>query len=222
MTPVRRVGRAAIIALAVAAALHDPGTAAAQQLTGTALGPDGQPLSGTPVILHRVGGAGGAFVDTDTSDADGRFRFTLTADSAIHFAALRFDGRIYIGPAAQGGREVTDYVIEVAPANEAGAVASALSGSEAAPPAPRAGLPSGASARGAPEVGALVLLGLLALAAAGIFLVAAPRYRRRRTLNGLIELAAVENELAGAESGEARNRLEATRDRLRKQLAPRS
>lgn len=194
--------------------------AGAQELTGVALGPDGEPLADHVVVLHRVGGGGGAFVATDTTDARGAFSFPLPAeDPALYFAALRYEGRMYIGPAAEGGGEpVTGYVLSVDPGSEAGAVASALS-SQAPRPAPaRAPVPGGAPASSA--AGAFLPVGLLAVTAAGIFIVVAPRYRRQRTRDALIELARIENALTVPDVQE-RERLEADRDRHREWLAPR-
>lgn len=197
-----------------------PGRGVAQELTGVALGPDGAPLPNVPVVLHRVGGGGGAFVGTDTTSREGGFRFALEpGDSAIFFAALRYDGRVYIGPTVPaGGEPVSDYVLRVEPGSEAGAVANALGGS--APPAAGA-RPVEQTGAGDSDAGAFILIGLLAVSTVAAFLFAAPRYRHRRTRDAVIHLAATENALAGAEDLEERARLETTRDRLRKQLAPR-
>lgn len=194
----------------------------AQELAGVALGPDGEPLAGVSVILHGVGGGAGAMVGTDTTDAAGGFRFDLpVADSAVYFAALRYEGSLYIGPAAQAGAEpVEGYILRVGPESEAGAVASALSGTSPAPPPARTAASTQRRAGGSSDTGALILVGLLALAAVGAFLVAAPRYRRRRTLDSVIALAEAENALEDAGTDEDRDRLTAQRDRLRKQLAP--
>lgn len=198
------------------------GPVRAQELTGVALGPDGAPLADQVVVLHRVGGGGGAFVATDTTNPEGGFRFPLPArDSAVYFAALRYDGSMYIGPAVgAGGEPVSGYVLRVEPGSEAGAVASTLSGQAPVAPMARPAAQTAASGRGS-DAGALLLVGLLALAAAGIFLFAAPRYRRLRTREAVIELARLENELAQADV-EDRARLEAERDRQRERLAPRS
>lgn len=200
--------------------LWGAGGAGAQELTGVALGPDGEPLTDHVVVLHRVGGGGGAFVATDTTGARGEFSFPLPAeDPALYFAALRYDGRMYIGPAAEGGGEpVAGYVLSVDPGSEAGAVASALSSQSARPTPARASAQVGAPASS--DAGAFLLVGLLALTAAGIFIVAAPRYRRQRTRDALIELARIENALAAPDVQE-RARLEADRDRHREWLAPR-
>lgn len=214
--------------LAAALALGFPclgAAAAAQEVTGTAVGPAGQPLQGVTVVLHRVGTAGGALVATDTTDPAGTFRFVLEAgDPAMYFAALRYEGGLYVGPAIRGGdadpAPVIDYELRVGPSSEIGAVGAALSGGR--PPAPAAdiGPPGGAS-----DAAALWLAGLLALSAAGAFVIIAPRYRWRRTRQAVMELAGLENRLARASSdseADGRRRLEQRRDRLREQLLPRS
>lgn len=212
----------ALLGLVTLSAWLVPLRGAAQDLAGVALGPDDAPLAGITVVLHTVGGGGGAFVGTDTTDADGRFRFELEPTATgVYFAALRYEDGLYIGPAVEAGAEsVTDYVLRVEPGSEAGAVASAL-----AQPGPvssqgsQAGQASGAGTGS--DLGAVLLVTLLALAGAAAFVVAAPRYRRRRTREALIQLATVENALSES-APDDRARLEDTRDRLRKQLAPRS
>ncbi len=216
---IRNAAASLLLALTASATLALP--AGAQELTGVALGPDGQGLAEVPVVLHRVGGGGGGFVATDTTDAEGGFRFALeSADTAIYFAALRYDGRMYIGPALEaGGEPVSDYILQVEPGSEAGAVASALSGTG---PAPMPARPAQAAGGGGSDTGALLLVGFLALASVAAFLYAAPRYRQRRTRDAVIQLAAAENALADGPDPEDTARLEATRDGLRSQLAPRS
>lgn len=207
------------------------GPGSAQELTGVALGPDGGPLVDVPVVLHRVGGGSAAFIATDTTGSDGGFGFALpAADSAIYFAAVRYEDRLYIGPAVPAdGAPVRGYVLSVGPGSEAGAVASALSGrtpmaSTGPTPgtAPGAAPGAGPGGAGGSDTGAFVLLALLTLGAVTAFLFAAPRYRHRRTREALIELASVENALAESHPAGDRARLRETRDRLRKQLAPRS
>lgn len=217
-----RVGLLGVTTLLVAA-IGPVATApaAAQELSGRALGPDGEPLEHIPVVLHRVGEGGGAFVATDTTNPEGRFAFMLEADdAAVHFVALRYGDRMYIGPAVHGGGDPGDYVVRVEPGSEAGAIASALSGPRSGTPAGPPAVGAGAGTASGSNEGAFVLVGLLALAAAGAFLIAAPRYRHRRTRDDLIELATAENALAGGSDPEERARWEAIRDRLRKQLAP--
>jgi hypothetical protein len=220
-----------LVLLALLPALTGPSPGHGQELTGVALGPDEAPLANTPVVLHRVGGGGAGFISTDTTDAEGGFRFELDGGAGdIYFAALRYEGGMYIGPAIEaGGEPVTGYLLRVEPASEAGAVASALARPGPVPTAAQPSAQTRTGARAGSDLGALLLVGLLAMAAAAAFVYAAPRYRERRTRDALIQLAEAENALEGAgESGQdeeagarERARLEGQRDRLRKQLAPR-
>jgi hypothetical protein len=189
-----------------------------QQVAGLAVGPDGQGLVGIPVVLHRVGGGTGALVATDTSGPDGTFHFEIaTPDSAVYFAAVRYEGRLYVGPAIQAGADpVTGYILRVEPRSEAGAVGAALSRG-AAPARPAAQTRDAGS-----DLGAFLLVGLLALAAATAFIVAAPRYRERRTRETLVELAGIENRLDDPDGEPDREALQSRRDSLRERLAPRS
>ena len=207
--------------VAVLALLGAAAPAASQEIAGMAVGPEGQPLVGTPVVLHRVGGEGGAFVATDTTAENGTFRFGIEPpDSAIYFAAIRYEGRLYVGPAARAGMEpVTGYVLRVEPGTEVGAFGTGIAG----PATPAAVSAVSTRAAGSNDTGAVLLVALLALSTVAVFIVAAPRYRRRRTREALVEVATVENRLAGGEPGDPaeRGELEARRDALRELLAPR-
>jgi hypothetical protein len=70
---------------------------------GVVRGPDGSPLGGQAVVLHRVTGSAGLTVAGDTSAADGSFRLEVAdaaADAdAVYFLAARFEGELYIGDA---------------------------------------------------------------------------------------------------------------------------
>lgn len=198
--------------------------AGAQELEGVALGPDGEPLVGVAVLLHRVDAAGGAMVGTDTTGANGEFSFAVAAgDSAVYFAALRYEGELYVGPAAQpAGGPVAGYVLQVGPESEIGAMASSLGGG-GLPSGPAQTGPTVGGSAGSSDAGALWLVALLALAAAAAFVLTAPRYRRRRTRDALIEVAKIENRLADTSvtlAPEERARLEARHDQLKEQLAP--
>ncbi|NIP78201.1 MAG: hypothetical protein GWM90_02960 [Gemmatimonadetes bacterium] len=198
-----------------------PAPGAAQEIAGMAVGPEGEPLAGVPVVLHRVGEGGGAFVATDTAGPDGTFHFAIESpDSAIYFAVVRYEGRMYVGPAAQAGAEpVTGYVLRVEPAAEAGAVGAALSGRAPAMPPARPASRTGDAASN--DIGAIVLVALLGLSTATAFLVAAPRYRRRRTREALVEIAGIDRRLDDPEFDGDRADLRQRRDALREQLAPR-
>jgi len=205
-----------------------PTAAPAQEVAGVALGPHGEVLPDVVVALHRIGEmGGGANVASVTTDSEGRFRFDIeVADSAMYFAAMRYADRMYIGPPALGGVErVTDYVLVAEPAAEAGAVASALSGDGGGmggvggmgAAMPRA-VPGSAGTAG--DERALWLVALIALTAAGLFITTAPRYRRRRTRDALVEVATVENRLAEDPSDDERQELLRRRHQLRERLAP--
>jgi hypothetical protein len=219
---VTRAGVSTTLALAVLAFVVPAGVQA-QEVDGVAVGPLGEPLPGVVVALHRIGDMdAGAHVASITTDQEGRFHFDVaTADSALYFAAMRYDERLYIGPPARAGVErVTGYVLAADPSAEAGAVATALS----ATPGALTGAAAPAARTGAPGTGggdgALWFAALLALAAAAIFMTTAPRYRRRRTRETLVELATLENELASGPAPAARPGLERRRDQLRERLAP--
>ncbi|MGK7311080.1 MAG: hypothetical protein ACN0LA_02480 [Candidatus Longimicrobiales bacterium M2_2A_002] len=215
--------RTVLVLAAVLAALATASTASAQEIAGVALGPDGEPLVGAAVVLHRVGTGGGAVAGRDTTGPNGEFSFPLaTSDSSVYFAAVRYQERLYVGPAAEGGGEpVTGYVLQVGPESEIGAVGAALGG--AAGPPPARARPSRATRQTDSDTGALLLVALLAVSAAAAFIFTAPRYRRRRTREAVIEVAGIENRLADpgeALDAEERERLEARRDQLKEQLAP--
>jgi hypothetical protein len=221
MTPALRV----VPLVALLALLPLAGATAAQEVRGVALDPQGQPLPGVVVALHRVGDMGaGANVASETTDEAGRFHFRVEEpDSALYFAAMRYGGSMYIGPPAMAGvQRVDDYVLVADPSAEAGAVASAL----AREPGMGAGGMGGAAQAARPAAGgqgtdvALAVVGLLALVAAGLFLTTAPRYRRRRTRDTLLEVATVENRLAEGPDPDEREDLERRRDQLRRRLAP--
>lgn len=225
---------AAAALLALVALLGAAGSVGAQQVNGVALGPDGSPLPEVTVALHRVGGMGGSSVASATTDAEGRFEFRIEArDSALYFAAMRYEDRMYIGPGITGGgADVEGYELRAEPAAEAGAVAGALSGTGGAgsmggfQPGGMGAVPGGmgaaGSSAGSSDAGAYWLVAILALAAAAIFLTTAPGYRRRRTRDTLVQLATVENRLADEATGPEREELEARRARLRGRLAPRT
>ena len=219
----RRRAWAGRLTLALGIILAFAGPGAAQEVAGVALGPDGDPLAGVTVVLHGVGAGGGAMAGVDTTGPAGEFRFDLPArDSAVYFAALRYEGGLYVGPAIQaGGAPVTGYVRPGSPSSEAAAVGAALTSPRTPPPT--AARP-GPAAPGSTDAGAIALVAVLALAAAGVFLFTAPRYRERRTRDAVLEVARIENRLAGPPhdlpDGD-RRRLEERRDRLKEQLAPR-
>lgn len=79
----------------------------AQELvvSGRIIGPDGNPVPGHRVVLHRVDGSGGATIAETFSEGDGRFELRAEAsadDEAILFVAARYDEELYIGPPFRG------------------------------------------------------------------------------------------------------------------------
>ena len=216
--------RAAVLMAAFLGAFV-PRAATGQEISGVALDQAGQPIPGIPVALHRVGGGGGgATVAATTTGEDGGFEFLIEAlDSAVYFVAMRHDERMYIGPPARGGAErVTDYVIRAEPGSEAGAVASALSGSGPVPGAPLAPQAARPGMGGGAGGGAVWFVVILAIVVAATFVTTAPGYRRKRSREMVMELARVENRLAAAgpdadTAADARRR-----DELRARLAPRT
>lgn len=219
----RRWSAALVVALMAAAGHTSP--VSAQQFQGVALGPEGEPLPGVSVALHRVGEGGGSTAATTTTDGEGRFTFdSAVQDSALYFAAIRYQDRMYIGPAIRGAGEATGvYEVRAVPEAEAGRVASMLAGGgRTAGPLPSS-VTDGAPSAG--DTGAIWIVALLALAAAGIFLATAPAYRRRRGRSEMVELATIENHLSGRgavlESDE-RDDLVRRRDALRERLTRRS
>ena len=218
--------RRALLAFAVLTAASYASPAPAQQFQGVALGPDDEPLAGVSVALHRVGAGGGSTAATTITDGDGRFTFeTAIQDSALYFAAIRYQDRMYIGPAIRGGADTEGaYEIRAVSEAEAGRVASLLSGGgRTAGPLPSAVTGGGRSATG--DAGAIWLVAILALAAAAIFVTTAPGYRRRRGREALVELATIENQLNGrgtAPGPGERDELSRRRDALRERLTRRS
>jgi hypothetical protein len=216
------VSRSVRAGLALALLALTAAGAGGQEVQGLAVGPMGEPLPGVVVALHRVGDGGAGTVASATTGDDGRFEFQLeTRDSAYYFVAMRHEDRMYIGPLALAGAErVTGYIVSADPDSEAGAVAAAL-----APRGTAGSAGMGLPARAAPADGGgapvgVWLAAVLALAAGATFVATAPRYRRLRTREALVELATLENRLAeGPESGE-REDLAARRDRLRERLSP--
>jgi hypothetical protein len=118
------------VLLVCAALLLAVGTLHAQgpQVQGRVIGPDGEPLADTRVVLHRVVGMGGANIAEAVSDSAGRF--TISADSApspeaVYFLAARYQGELYIGEAFRAPFATTEYVLSV---GVPGTSASALIG----------------------------------------------------------------------------------------------
>jgi hypothetical protein len=87
---------AVLLSLAAVPVSAQQGTA----LRGRAVDPEQRPVANAEVVLHRVGGAGGARLAVDTTDAAGNFEL-ISAEApdpaAVYFAATRRDGQLYVG-----------------------------------------------------------------------------------------------------------------------------
>jgi hypothetical protein len=71
---------------------------------GRVVGPDGSPLAGQGVVLHRVDASTGVTVATGVSDSSGSFELDVpSADASgdgVFFLAARYtDGELYLGDA---------------------------------------------------------------------------------------------------------------------------
>jgi hypothetical protein len=86
-------------------------------LAGQVIGPDGQPVPGQAVLLHRVTDQGGELLTQSTTGDDGRFTLRVTSSapaSGVFFVATRFRGQIYIGPLIRPPfPEGQEYVVQV-------------------------------------------------------------------------------------------------------------
>jgi hypothetical protein len=70
------------------------------ELRGRAVDPQGAPVAGLEVLLHRVAGGSGANIARDTTGEDGSFRLTAEGpapDSAVFFAAARYRNELFVG-----------------------------------------------------------------------------------------------------------------------------
>lgn len=79
---------------------HGPVVAQTVSLRGRAVDPQGAPVAGLEVLLHRVAGGSGANVARDTTAEDGSFILTAenaAQDSAVFFAAARYRNELFVG-----------------------------------------------------------------------------------------------------------------------------
>jgi hypothetical protein len=200
MRATRVLRRAVLFALLFMAGAANLGAQNASiALRGQAVNPQGQPLAGVLVVMHRVGAAGGAQLARDTTDATGAFSLTATDPvdtAAVYVAAARSDGQLYIGPFVRAPGD-NAYRLEIG-GQPVALDAPITPGAGAAPLTP-------APAARSPWRFALVPgVALLALAAFMAFRSSRPSTRRRL----LIRLAAVDEDLAagGAEPLRKRER----------------
>lgn len=91
----------ALILLLLAAASANAQATSSVTIAGHAIDPQGQPMAGLEVLLHRVDGSSGSSLGSAVTDSVGAFSITAEAAAdtqAIYFAAARVDGELYIGP----------------------------------------------------------------------------------------------------------------------------
>lgn len=190
--------------------------AAAQQAdvsaAGRVLGPDGTPLPGQDVVLHRVDAAGGATIAETVSDADGAFSMTAaaTADtSAVFFVAARHAGELYIGPPFKPGMPGTmDQQIQVGVPGMSASAMLAQDGGTALPPTGTRPVTS--------RTWLLLLVPLLGVAAVALSVII-PRRRIPEDRALLIRVARLDETAATAPPAH-REQLLAERARLMTQL----
>lgn len=101
-----------LAALIVAWAVAGPLPVQAQSVRGVVLSAaDSSTVPAAMVILHRITADTGEVADSTQSDAEGRFKLTITADDTpetIYAAAAVRDGVSYFGPAMHAGMEPPD------------------------------------------------------------------------------------------------------------------
>lgn len=87
-----------LVAILVPSMAH----AQANVLAGRVTGPEGEPVAGQTVVLHRVSGGVGATVAEAITDAQGSFALRFDAPGldgdAAYFVAARWQGELYLGP----------------------------------------------------------------------------------------------------------------------------
>ena len=176
------------------------------RIAGHAIDPQGQPMVGLEVLLHRVDEGGGASLGSATTDSTGAFSISAEAvadTQAVYFAAARLDGQLYIGPFVREADGSQPYMLVVG--GEPVSLGPVMPQTTTMPPV---------SPGGGPRRQLLVLLPLLALLGVSGWALAkgAGPPARRRTL---MRVAIIDEEL---EQSPSDPRLEAERNRLMEQL----
>lgn len=172
--------------------------AAAQEavLPGQVVDENGEPVASLEVFLHRVTGAGGTIIASDTTDANGAFALRAESDSAeaIYFVAARYREQLYIGAMIRPPLAEEEYVLRVG-VNPVGAGAAETT--------PAAAVDDTNDAAILAIMGALLLVGAVAV-------LRAVRPSQQRRL--LLRLAQLEE--AGAAAGHMSPRDEVERSRI--------
>jgi hypothetical protein len=108
------------------------------------MGPDGQPVPGQSVLLHRVTDQGGELLTQSTSGEDGRFTLRVTSSApatGVFFVATRFRGQLYIGPLIRPPfPEGQEYVVQVGVAGVGDIEGLTAAAPPSQPPQPTRGL----------------------------------------------------------------------------------
>jgi hypothetical protein len=192
--------------------LTTPGLTTTNRVHGVVIGPDGKPLSGQAVVIHRVNGSSGITVATDTSDSAGNYemevRDAAAAPDAVYFLAARYKGELYIGDAFKVPFDTASRTVQVGTAaTSARALIAGANAEQALPPAE----PPPPD----PTRWLIWVLPILAIAALGVMMLAggARMPARRRTL---IEIAKLDE--AHAADPAATQEYRERRDRLVAQL----
>ena len=197
---------------------------AASTLQGQVVDSAGKPVAGQRLTLHRVNQTGGALVDSATTDAQGRFRFRITAESdtsAVFFAATRWQGELYIGqpfkPPVPAG-ETYKVVVGVNPVHMGPATGGGVGGM-ASPQGGAGAAPVPASDSNAGRWFLVVVLALVAAGAAGYGLLGSSRDRRDERRREILARIAELDERAQGAAREELAALERERAELLAQLA---
>lgn len=160
------------------------------RLRGVVTDPEGLPVAGITVSLHRVSEQGGGEeVGRDVTGEDGRFEIVIGADhreGGVYFAATRFEGTLYMGEPFRSLADLPDgfdYPIIIG-----------SGGITAGPAVQQPPAPPPSDGRG------LVLI----IAAAALLAISLPFLRSRRKDNArevLAEIARLDEEFAARPGG---------------------
>lgn len=193
------------------------------RLQGRVLGPEGEPVAGAAVALHRITDAGGADLASVTTDEDGAFVFDLSEapSDAVQFAAVRYRGSLFVGPMVEGSRPAAaPYEIRLRDGMPEGAIV--LADGDVLPPATAggAGMPLATGSRvtvpdpPSPARAAAVLF-LIFGAGAGLAVLLSRRGGRRRRRELLVQIALLDEKMSSDEPSARSERSALLRERSR-------
>lgn len=151
-------------------------------LRGQVADPEGLPVAGITVSLHRVNDEGGMEVGKGVSDAAGNFEIEIdpALEGGVFFAATRFEGTLYMG---EPFRSLTDLPAEYRVVVGEGGFA----GGPAVQPAPNSAPDPADERRG---LGVILIFAAIGIAAIGLPIIRYRQgpYRARRILVEIAEL----------------------------------